>query len=55
MRTAMRARAYPDEDPATLDPPEARTAAFLWLAEHGTPEQTGQRVEAKGWTPPSGE
>ena len=51
MRTGMRAEAYPDEDPATLEPPEARTAPFLWLAEHGTLEQTGERFEAMGWQP----
>lgn len=49
MRTTMRAAAYPHEDPSTLDPPEARTGAFLWLAEHGTLAQSGQRFEAKGF------
>lgn len=52
MRTGMRASAYPDEDPAALEPPEARTGVFLWLAELGTPAQTGQRFEAKGWRLP---
>lgn len=31
-RTAMRARAMPDEDPATLRPPEAAVEAFIRLA-----------------------
>ena len=51
MRTAMRAAAYPDEDPATLDQPDARTAPFLWLAEHGTLADTGRRYEAQHWRP----
>ncbi|HEU4565757.1 MAG TPA: SDR family NAD(P)-dependent oxidoreductase [Gemmatimonadaceae bacterium] len=49
MRTSMRAAAYPDEDPATLDPPEARTGAFLWLAEHGTLAQSGERFDARAF------
>ena len=52
MRTGMRAAAYPDEDPATLEPPDARTAPFLWLAEHGALADTGRRYEAQRWEPP---
>jgi NAD(P)-dependent dehydrogenase (short-subunit alcohol dehydrogenase family) len=49
MRTAMRAAAYPEEDPATLDPPEARTPPFLWLAERAGLERTGERIVAAEW------
>lgn len=35
-RTAMRASAFPGENPATLKPPEALTEAFVALAEAGS-------------------
>jgi NAD(P)-dependent dehydrogenase (short-subunit alcohol dehydrogenase family) len=41
--TAMRARAYPGEDPATLKPPSAVAAAVLALLERGF--ETGERLE----------
>lgn len=46
MRTSMRAAAYPSENPMTLPTPEERTAAFLWLAEHGTLGESGRRYQA---------
>lgn len=46
LRTAMRAAAYPEEDPATLPAPEQVAPAFLWLAEHGHRRESGQRVQA---------
>jgi NAD(P)-dependent dehydrogenase (short-subunit alcohol dehydrogenase family) len=46
MRTAMRAAAYPDEDPMTLATPEERAGAFVRLAERGTIGETGQRFVA---------
>jgi hypothetical protein len=46
MRTEMRAAAYPDEDPATLPTPEERAGAFVWLAEHGKREESGERFVA---------
>jgi NAD(P)-dependent dehydrogenase (short-subunit alcohol dehydrogenase family) len=52
MRTEMRARAYPQEDPATLAPPEERTAAFVWLAERADIALSGQRFQAEGFVPP---
>ncbi len=53
MRTGMRAAAYPHEDPATLDPPAARTAIFLWLASAGSEEVTGQRFRAAEFQVPN--
>ena len=52
MRTEMRARAYPQEDPATLTPPEERTGVFVWLAERADIALSGQRFEAEGFVPP---
>ncbi len=34
LRTAMRAAAYPQEDPATVTPPEEVARVFLWAAAH---------------------
>ena len=33
LRTAMRARAFPGEDPQSLEPPEAVAGLFVELAE----------------------
>ena len=52
MRTYMRAQAYPQEDPATLAPPEERTEAFVWLAERADISLTGRRFAAPGFSPP---
>ncbi|HEX6374776.1 MAG TPA: SDR family NAD(P)-dependent oxidoreductase [Allosphingosinicella sp.] len=41
--TAMRARAYPGEDPATLKPPAAVAEAVIALLERGF--ETGERLE----------
>jgi NAD(P)-dependent dehydrogenase (short-subunit alcohol dehydrogenase family) len=49
MQTQMRAAAYPDEDSATLDDPEARVGVFLWLAGRESGDVTGQRFTASGW------
>jgi NAD(P)-dependent dehydrogenase (short-subunit alcohol dehydrogenase family) len=49
MRTGMRADAYPDEDPDSLDPPAARTGIFLWLASPASEGVTGQRLSARDW------
>lgn len=48
VRTAMRAAAYPDEDPATVPHPRAVTPVFVAIAEGADP---GVRVEAQQWTP----
>lgn len=52
MRTAMRRAAYPEEDPASVPPPEAVTGVFLWLASDESRGVTGQRFRARDWTPP---
>ena len=43
--TAMRARAYPGEDPATLKPPSAVADAVVALLERGF--ETGERLEVR--------
>jgi len=43
--TAMRARAYPGEDPATLKPPSAVAEAVVALLERGF--ETGERLEIR--------
>lgn len=45
VRTAMRAQAFPGEDPMTLPPPEAMTEIFLSLAEPSC-RRNGQVVHA---------
>src|SRR3546814_20634160 len=45
-RTAMRARAYPGEDPATLKTPEVVAEAFLRLLGEDRP--TGYRMRVEG-------
>ena len=46
MRTAMRAAAYPDEDPATLPRPSAVVAPFVAIAAGADP---GPRIDAAAW------
>ena len=46
-RTAMRAAAYPDEDPATVPHPSSRVAPFIAIAAGADP---GPHVEAAEWT-----
>ncbi len=46
IRTALRAQAYPGEDPGTLRPPEAVAGAFVDLAEEACPHQ-GERISAR--------
>ena len=53
LRTEMRREAYPDEDPMRPDPPEDVTGVFLWLVSPAAEGTTGQRFEAKKWTPPT--
>lgn len=52
MRTSMRAAAYPQEDPASVKPPEAATGVFLWLASDAARGVTGRRFRADEWTRP---
>ncbi len=46
LRTAMRAAAYPGEDPATLPRPESVVPVFVAIAEGADP---GPHVEAREW------
>ncbi len=46
-RTAMRASAYPAEDPTTLPEPEAIMAAYLYLLGPDSRGVTGQSLEAQ--------
>jgi NAD(P)-dependent dehydrogenase (short-subunit alcohol dehydrogenase family) len=46
-RTAMRAAAYPDEDPLTLPTPEEITAVFVYLASSESAGVTGKSFDAR--------
>ncbi len=46
LRTAMRAAAYPDEDPATVPRPATVLEPFLAIAAGADP---GPRIDAAGW------
>jgi NAD(P)-dependent dehydrogenase (short-subunit alcohol dehydrogenase family) len=48
-RTAMRAAAYPDEDPETLPRPEEITGGFVYLASDESLGVTGKSFEAQDW------
>jgi NAD(P)-dependent dehydrogenase (short-subunit alcohol dehydrogenase family) len=52
-RTAMRAAAYPGEDPATLKPPEAVVPLFVDLASPEC-EMTGQRFDYEDYAAKAG-
>lgn len=52
MRTAMRAAAYPDEDPETLPRPEDVTDVFVYLLSDQAREVTGQRFRAQDFNWP---
>lgn len=49
-RTAMRAEAYPEEDPLTLPTPEQITPIFVHLASAQSENVTGEMLEAKDWS-----
>jgi NAD(P)-dependent dehydrogenase (short-subunit alcohol dehydrogenase family) len=46
-RTAMRAAAYPEEDPLTLPTPEQITPVFVYLASDESRDVTGKSLEAR--------
>lgn len=48
-RTAMRAGAYPDEDPATLPSPERHMGLYLYLMGPDSKDINGQRFDAATW------
>ena len=49
-RTAMRAAAYPAEDPATLPTPEQHMALYLYLIGPDSRGVNGQRFDAATWS-----
>ncbi len=51
-RTAMRAAAYPAEDPTTLPEPEAHMDLYLWLMGPESVGVTGRSIDAPGWRGP---
>lgn len=50
-RTAMRAAAYPDENPMALPSPDDVTPVFIYLASDEAVGVTGRAFDARGWTP----
>jgi NAD(P)-dependent dehydrogenase (short-subunit alcohol dehydrogenase family) len=48
-RTAMRAHAYPQEDPLTLPKPEEIIGIFLYLASEASAGVSGQSLDARDW------
>ena len=50
-RTAMRAAAYPGEDPLALPSPDDVTPLFVYLASDEAAGVTGRAFDARGWTP----
>jgi len=50
-RTAMRAAAYPDEDPMALPSPDDVTPIFVYLASDESPDVTGRAFDARGGKP----
>ena len=48
-RTAMRAHAYPQEDPLTLPEPKAIVGIFLYLASEASVAVSGQSLDARDW------
>ena len=48
-RTAMRATAYPAEDPDTLPSPEQIVPVFLYLASDESVAISGQSLDARDW------
>jgi NAD(P)-dependent dehydrogenase (short-subunit alcohol dehydrogenase family) len=50
IRTQMRAAAYPDEDPRTLDALEKIAPVFVYLASDASAAVTGKSFEAQEWS-----
>jgi NAD(P)-dependent dehydrogenase (short-subunit alcohol dehydrogenase family) len=50
-RTAMRAAAYPAEDPTTVPSPEEKMDIFLYLMADASKGVTGQALDARDWAP----
>ncbi|CAN5743828.1 YciK family oxidoreductase [soil metagenome] len=52
MRTGMRAEAYPEEEPVSVELPGSRVDVFLWLAGSQSLRVSGQRFRAADWSRP---
>lgn len=52
-RTAMRAKAYPAENPATLPTPEAHMDLYLYLLANTPRSAHGARLSARDWPGPA--
>jgi NAD(P)-dependent dehydrogenase (short-subunit alcohol dehydrogenase family) len=52
-RTAMRAFAYPGENPADVDLAERKMDIYLYLFESASASQNGQQFDAQGWAGPA--
>lgn len=50
-RTAMRAAAYPAEDPSTVPPPETRMDIYLYLLGPDARGRSEVQWDARDWTP----
>jgi NAD(P)-dependent dehydrogenase (short-subunit alcohol dehydrogenase family) len=48
-RTAMRAAAYPEEDPLSLPTPDEITGVFVYLASDESRDVTGKSLDARDW------
>ena len=48
-RTAMRAAAYPEEDPLTLPAPAEIAPVFVYLASDESSNVTGRSLDARAW------
>jgi NAD(P)-dependent dehydrogenase (short-subunit alcohol dehydrogenase family) len=48
-RTAMRAAAYPEEDPLSLPTPDEITGVFVYLASDESRDVTGKSFNARDW------
>jgi NAD(P)-dependent dehydrogenase (short-subunit alcohol dehydrogenase family) len=51
-RTAMRASAYPAEDPRTVATPESRLDVYLYLLGPDSRGTSGMALDARDWSPP---
>ena len=52
-RTAMRAAAYPGEDPNDVPTPEEKMDLLLYLMEDASSAVTGQALDARSWSGPA--
>lgn len=52
-RTAMRAQAYPDEDPSILPTPDEIVGIFLYLGSEDSRDVTGKSFDAREWRKPN--